>query len=135
MPVVAEDAQSVVGQDGALEGPVSGTKRSKAIGLLHIFRNFQPAQALDLPLWGPGPDRIRSPYDMIGAEPLDKRAHQGCGEARLRNAGIGEQLPKVGIHVADTILCRNLRQVADPGAAAGGIPFLHRNAWVAADMP
>ena len=64
----AVEPRIVVAENGALDRTVSCSQRREAVFLLHLFRDFQPAQRLDLPLRRPGPDRVGAPDDVIGAE-------------------------------------------------------------------
>src|SRR5579875_3477776 len=52
-------------EDRGFYRPVGRAERRKAELLLHIFRNFKPAERLDLPLRGSVPNRIRSPKHVI----------------------------------------------------------------------
>src|SRR5262245_34897410 len=47
---MAEDPESVAAEDRALDGAVGGAERAEAVTLLHVLRDLEPAQGLDLPL-------------------------------------------------------------------------------------
>src|SRR5437867_13385787 len=44
------EARRVAAEDGALHGAVGGPQRLEAVLLLHVLRDLEPAQRLDLPL-------------------------------------------------------------------------------------
>src|SRR5439155_18162349 len=50
-------ASRVAAEDQLLDRAVGATERSKTIFLLHILRDFEPTQRLDLPLGRPVPNR------------------------------------------------------------------------------
>src|SRR5262245_21991170 len=48
----------VVAQDRSLDRTVRWSQGLEPVLLLHLIGNLEPAQGFDLPLRGPGPDRI-----------------------------------------------------------------------------
>ena len=71
---------------------------------------------------------------MVGAEPLDQRAHQRGAHPRLRDQRGREQLADVAIDVADAVLRRDVREVAGPGDPPGALELGKRLRRIAADM-
>src|SRR5260370_5079097 len=122
--LVAEHAQTVVGEDRLLDRPVGGAQRRKAVLLLHVLGDLQSSHRLDLPLWRAGPHRIGAPDHTVGAQSLDQRAHHGGREARLGDHRPGEDRAQVAIDVADAVLSGNLGEVAQPRQAPGLLPLL-----------
>src|SRR5262252_5365346 len=71
-------ARRVVTEDRALDGAVGGSEGSKTPLLLHVLRDFEPAERLDLPLRRTVPHRVGAPEHVIMPEPFDQGAHH-CG--------------------------------------------------------
>src|SRR5258708_7055981 len=66
-------AGRVAAEDQLLDRAVGATEWSKSIFLLHILRDFEPTQRLDLPLRRPVPTRVGAPYAMLDPLPLAHR--------------------------------------------------------------
>ena len=64
----------VAGEDQLLSRAVGIAERRKGILLLHVLRDFEPAQRLDLPLRRAVPDRVGTPHNVVDAHALDQRA-------------------------------------------------------------
>src|SRR5437660_6601172 len=56
--VVLVEPRGVLAEDRPLHRAVGGAERRPAVLLLHILRDLEPPQRLDLPLWRPGPDCV-----------------------------------------------------------------------------
>src|SRR5262245_33415464 len=63
--VDAIEAGIVAAEDGRLHRTVSRAERGEAKFLLHVLRDLQAPEALDLPLRRAGPQRISAPVDVI----------------------------------------------------------------------
>ena len=101
-------------EDRALDGAVGRAERGEPVLLLHLLRDLEASEALDLPLRRPRPHGVRPPHHVVPAEPLDQHAHHGRAQARLGHRALGEDLPEVAVHVGDAVLGGNLREVGDP---------------------
>src|ERR1700730_10741232 len=114
LDLVAVHPGRVLAEDGALDQAVGLSKCCEAVFLAHVLGNLEAAQPLDLPLRCAGPQRVGAPDDMVDAHALDQHAHQGSAKTRLDHRGLGEDLAKVGVDVADAVLGRDVGQVAGP---------------------
>ena len=114
-------AGRVAAEDQLLDRAIGATERRKTIFLLHILRDFEPAQRLDLPLGRPVPNRVGAPQDMIDPHALDQRADQGRAEFGMRHRRVRKRRAKLGVDVGDSELLRNFRQIGRPPDAARGL--------------
>ena len=132
--LVLVQARRVLAEDRALDGAVGGAERREAVLALHVLRNLEPAQRLDLPLRRAGPYRVGPPYDVVGAEALDERAHHRRAQARLGDGALREDLAEIAVDVGHAVLRGNLREVGHPVDAPGLIELLHADAVRAAGV-
>src|SRR5437762_32422 len=114
-------ARRVAAEDQLLDRAVGATERSKTIFLLHILRDFEPTQRLDLPLGRPVPNRVGTPQDMIDPHALDQRADQSRAEFGVRHGRVGKRSTKLCVNVSDPELLRNFREISVPSDAARGL--------------
>src|SRR5262245_39704523 len=84
-------------EDHVLERAVGGSERLEAVLLLHVLRDFEAAQRLDLPLRRAGPHRVGAPYDFVVAKTLTHDAHQRGAKAGLRHDTLRKELADVGV--------------------------------------
>src|SRR5882724_2233187 len=106
-------------EDDALDGPVGGAERLEAVLLLHVLRDLEPPQRLDLPLGRAGPHRVGAPHHAVGPQPAHELAHHGRAHARIGHGALGKDLAKVSVDVVDAVLARGLREVRHPLDAPG----------------
>ena len=116
----------VAAEDRVLDRAVGRAERRVAVFLLHVFRDLEPAQRLDLPLRRAGPHRVGAPHDVVGAQALDQRAHDRRAEPRIGGRRPREELPEVAVDVLHAVLLRDLGEVGDPFDAAGLLEMLPR---------
>src|SRR3712207_4552995 len=119
--VVLVHAHGVAGENGGLHRAVGGAERGEAVTALHVLRDLQAGQHVELPLRRAGPDRVRAPDHVVGAEALHQDARERGGQARLHHRRLREYLAEVAVHVRHAILFRNLGEVAGPLDAAGAL--------------
>lgn len=84
-----------------LGGAIRVAERRKPAFLLHVLRNFEAAQRLDLPLRRAVPDSVGAPRDMVDLHALDQRADQPGAELRMRNPRVGKGRAELGIDIGD----------------------------------
>src|SRR5262245_57442751 len=58
-------------EDGRLHRPVGRPELFEAVLFLHVLGDLEAAQGLDLPLWRAGPDCVRAPAHVVGAQTAD----------------------------------------------------------------
>ena len=117
----------VAREDRALDRTIGRPQRREAVLLLHVFRNLQPAQRLDLPLRRSVPHRVGAPNYLVLPETLDQRADHGRGQARMRDAGVRKAGAELGVHVLHAKLLRDLGEIRHPVDAAGVLELLERS--------
>src|SRR6516165_3367576 len=104
----------VLGEDPVLDRAVSRAQRLEPVALLHLLRDLETAQPFDLPLRRAGPNRIGAPQHVVGAKPLDERAHQRRGEPRFSDRRPREELSQIAVDIADAVFLRDLGEIAGP---------------------
>src|SRR6267154_2264848 len=114
-------AGRVAAEDQLLDRAVGATERSKTIFLLHILRDFESTQRLDLPLGRPVPNRVGAPKDMIDPHALDQRADQSSAEFGVRHGRVGKRRTKLCVNVSEPELLWNFREISGPPDAACGL--------------
>ncbi len=134
VPLVIVKPRHILAEDRVLDRAIGGSKRLEAEFLPHVVGNLEPAQTLDLPLRRTGPYGIGAPDHVVGAEPLDQRAHQRRGKPRLRHRRPREELAEIAVDIGDAIFRGNLGELADPRDPAGLVPLRHGFGGRAADM-
>ena len=77
------EARRVITEDRALDCTVGRSEGGETMLLLHVLRDLEAAERLDLPLGRAIPHRVRAPEHVIMAEPLDQGAHHCGAEARV----------------------------------------------------
>src|SRR5262249_39084339 len=93
--------------------------RGEAKPLLHVLRNFQSPERLDLPLRRTVPYRVGAPEYVFVAETLDQRTQHRCTEARIGDGRDCERCAEIAVDVADTELLRDPGQITDPVDLSG----------------